>query len=218
MPPAPHRSFKEVNTVPRSYKLMPPLTSDEFEALKADIQENGVRVPVDVDEDGVILDGYNRVKIAGQLGVDYKTRTVRGLSEAGKRAHALRANLARRNLTREQRDELGRLARETAATLAAENPTKPQAWIAAQVGWSRRAVSGWLQAADQATGTVGIDANRSPPRHVQVRVPRSSHRAVEEQVRQRGTAQVAGRAYHGAMFSHPWLVCQVRAGTYGFSP
>lgn len=42
------------------YQIMPDLTPEEYEALKADIQANGVLIPVEVDEEGNILDGYHR--------------------------------------------------------------------------------------------------------------------------------------------------------------
>lgn len=88
------------------YQVMPDLTAEEYAALKADVAANGVRVPVDVDEAGVILDGHHRAAVAAELGIDYPTRVVDGLDEAGKREHALAVNVARRQLTREQRREL----------------------------------------------------------------------------------------------------------------
>ena len=44
------------------YQFLPDLTSDEYEALKADIRERGVMVPVELDEAGHILDGHHRVQ------------------------------------------------------------------------------------------------------------------------------------------------------------
>lgn len=98
----------------RTYQLLPDLTAEEYESLKAEIAGNGVRVPVDIDEDGNILDGHHRVKIAGELGLDYETRVVDGLDDQGKRSHALAVNVHRRSLTREQKRELIR------ASLAAD--------------------------------------------------------------------------------------------------
>jgi ParB-like chromosome segregation protein Spo0J len=42
---------------------MPDLTPEEYENLKTDIQVNGVQIPVEVDEEDNILDGYHRAKI-----------------------------------------------------------------------------------------------------------------------------------------------------------
>lgn len=42
-----------------AYQLMPPLSGDEYAALRADVAEHGIRVPIDVDEHDVILDGHH---------------------------------------------------------------------------------------------------------------------------------------------------------------
>jgi len=95
------------------YQIMPPLSDDEYQALKADIQARGVMVEVEYDEDGDILDGYHRVQIADELGISYPSIVRAGLSETEKLEHALALNLARRHLTREQRRELvAKLRRE----------------------------------------------------------------------------------------------------------
>lgn len=89
-----------------AYQLLPGLTPEEYAALLADIAANGVRVPIDVDENGQVLDGHHRSLIAAELGIDCPRRTVAGLTEAEKVAHALAVNVHRRSLSREQRREL----------------------------------------------------------------------------------------------------------------
>ena len=89
-----------------AYQVMPGLTADEYEALRDDIREHGIRVPVDVDENGQVLDGHHRSLIAAELGVDCPRRVVEGLDAAGKVAHAIAVNVHRRNLTREQRRDI----------------------------------------------------------------------------------------------------------------
>ena len=42
--------------------LLPPLSTDEFNALKADTKANGIRDPICVDENGEILVGHHRFK------------------------------------------------------------------------------------------------------------------------------------------------------------
>lgn len=97
-------------TSPTPYQLLPRLTDEEYQALKADIAENGIRVPIDVDENGVVLDGHHRSWIAADLRVECPRRVVAGLTDEQKRAHAIAANVYRRSLTREQRREMvGRL-------------------------------------------------------------------------------------------------------------
>lgn len=93
-------------TSPTPYQLLPRLSDEEYDALKKDIAENGVRVPIDVDENGTILDGHHRAWITADLGIDCPRRLVSGLSEAQKRDHAVSVNVHRRSLSREQRREL----------------------------------------------------------------------------------------------------------------
>lgn len=117
-------------TSPTPYQLLPRLTDDEYEALKADIAENGVRVPIDVDEDGTILDGHHRAWITADLGVDCPRRTVAGLGDQGKRDFARAVNALRRHLTIDQRrDQVvqmrheGRSVRAIAQTLGIPKST-----------------------------------------------------------------------------------------------
>ena len=101
------------------YQVMPPLTDEEYEALKADIAERGVQVPVEYDEEGNILDGYHRVRACQELGITDRPKVVRrGLSEEQKIEHALALNLNRRHLTREQRREVVARLRAQGWTLA----------------------------------------------------------------------------------------------------
>jgi ParB-like chromosome segregation protein Spo0J len=88
------------------YQVLPPLSDEEYAALTADIAERGIRVPIDVDERGQILDGHHRAAIAADLGIECPTRVVADLTEKQKHEHAIAVNLQRRTLTREQRREL----------------------------------------------------------------------------------------------------------------
>lgn len=99
-------STGEITESPTPYQLLPRLTEDEYVALRADIQANGVRVPIDVDENGTIIDGHHRAWIAAELLVTCPQRRVTGMTEEQKRAHAIAVNIHRRNLTGEQRRDL----------------------------------------------------------------------------------------------------------------
>ena len=57
------------------YQVMPGLSPEEYATLKADIAANGVRIPIDVDEEGNILDGFHRKQICDELGIECPTRT-----------------------------------------------------------------------------------------------------------------------------------------------
>jgi len=104
------------------YQVMPDLTPIEYEGLKASISEVGVLVPVELDEDGNILDGHHRVRAWTELraeGVDiakYATLVRRGMTEEQKRNHARVLNVNRRHLNKEQRDSVMRDMRADGAT------------------------------------------------------------------------------------------------------
>lgn len=89
------------------FQVMPPLSGDEYQELKNDIQVRGVMVPVEYDETGNVLDGHHRVKACQELGIKEWPSVIRlGMDEAAKRTHARKLNMARRHLTKEQRASL----------------------------------------------------------------------------------------------------------------
>ncbi|HCJ70845.1 MAG TPA: S-adenosylmethionine-binding protein [Agrobacterium sp.] len=86
------------------YQLLPPLSDDDFRALYDDIAAHGVKVPVEYDEAGEILDGHHRVAICKMIGITDWPRFIRKqLTEEGKRSFARSLNFARRHLSGAQR-------------------------------------------------------------------------------------------------------------------
>jgi len=47
-----------------TYQFFPPLSDEEYTALKKDIEDRGIQVPIELDSDGNILDGHHRWYIA----------------------------------------------------------------------------------------------------------------------------------------------------------
>lgn len=134
------------------YQLFPNLTLDEMEALTADIAERGVMVPVEVDEDGAILDGHHRAMIADSLGIGYPTVVRAGWTEEQKLTHVVALNAHRRHLAGDQRREVvARLRRERMSTRA----------IARAVGVDQSTVVRDL--AGDASASPAIDADASMP-------------------------------------------------------
>ena len=94
------------------YQVMPDLPQDDYAALKADIAEHGVLIPVETDELGNLLDGHHRVRAwqelraAGHELPAYPVTIRYGMSEADKRNHARRLNVLRRQLDKGQRDQV----------------------------------------------------------------------------------------------------------------
>jgi phage N-6-adenine-methyltransferase len=140
------------------YQVMPPLSPDEYEALKADIAARGVMIPVEYDEYGEVLDGHHRIRACQELGVNWPKIIRTGLDEAGKRLHARKLNLARRHLDQgvkralieaQLRETPGRSNRQIADDLGVDDTT---------VGDVRRAVAG----IPQVRTTTGADGKSYP--------------------------------------------------------
>jgi hypothetical protein len=80
------------------YQLFERLRDEDYAALKADIENRGVQVAVEFDEDGNILDGHHRKEIADSLGISYPKKVRKFKTEADKRNHVIKMNMARRHL------------------------------------------------------------------------------------------------------------------------
>lgn len=85
--------------------LIPPLTDEEFELLKANCIEYGIREPISVSE-GFIIDGHNRYKIATENDLEYYTVEYDFDSEYDRIDWILINQLGRRNLNETQKDYL----------------------------------------------------------------------------------------------------------------
>lgn len=91
------------------FQLLPPLSAEQFSALKADVALRGVLVPIEVDETGTVLDGHHRLRAWRELReegvrVPRYPSIVRLLpDEHSKIAHALRLNMSRRHLGPDER-------------------------------------------------------------------------------------------------------------------
>lgn len=123
------------------FQVMPPLSAEEYAALKADIAENGIEVAVEIDEDGTLIDGHHRVKAwtelleAGVTVQDYPRIRVAGLTYEQKRDRARNLNLKRRHLSSEQKKEI-------AVELRREGKTQVE--IAESLGVAHTTVGRWL--------------------------------------------------------------------------
>jgi ParB-like chromosome segregation protein Spo0J len=105
------RLHPEANRVPR----MPPGQEAEF---LADIAERGVRVPIEIIDGRVIVDGRSRYVAAKQLGV-IRVPVIRApLNGDDPIIYMLRAATKRRHLTDDQRDCLAREEMEILSRIA----------------------------------------------------------------------------------------------------
>jgi hypothetical protein len=86
---------------------MPDLSPAEYEALKASIAAGyDPAHQIVVDENGAVLDGHHREQACDELGITPPRVVLPGLTEDQKHDYALRANLACRHLTRQQKRDL----------------------------------------------------------------------------------------------------------------
>lgn len=152
----------------QDYQVMPPLTAEEYSELKNDIAQRGVMVPIEYDEQGNVLDGHHRLQICEELGITDFPRVIRaGMTESEKRTHARKLNMARRQLSREQR-------RDLILDEALEHPEKSDRQIAKELSVSpttvgtvraQAASDGQVSKLDTSTGADG----KQYPRQVEHR-------------------------------------------------
>jgi N6-adenosine-specific RNA methylase IME4/ParB-like chromosome segregation protein Spo0J len=84
--------------------LVPAMGRAEYEALRADVAERGLLVPLEITPAGVVLDGQQRLRAARELGLErLPVRVVAPEDELG---YMLRAALLRRHLSQSQRAAL----------------------------------------------------------------------------------------------------------------
>jgi transposase-like protein len=83
-----------------------PLDASTEAALRASIGKFGVLIPILVDQNGRLLDGHHRKRIADGLGVECPTRVREVGSDEDAEEIARTVNLNRRHLTPEQRREV----------------------------------------------------------------------------------------------------------------
>ena len=79
--------------------IMPPLSQQEYEALKADIAKRGVVVPIVVDAgSGEVIDGFHRIRACHELGIEPPVNKRHFANDRERRECALVLNLLRRQM------------------------------------------------------------------------------------------------------------------------
>lgn len=90
------------------YRTLVPLpTEQDLRGLKEDIHENGIRIPIDINPQKIILDGHCRYRLAKELGLKKVPFRVRKLhNELEEKAYILSIH-RRRHFNNAQRAEYG---------------------------------------------------------------------------------------------------------------
>ena len=143
-------------------EMLPQLPPDEYQRLRDDIADNGVQVPIIVDDAGNILDGRHRWLIAQELGVDCPVgKPVVGLADHDKRLLAVAVNVKRRHLTSMQQTMLGRIIEPDIA----ERARRRQGFRTDLDPTSRPSVLEVVQRRDEVAAEVGLGSGRTYERN-----------------------------------------------------
>jgi ParB-like chromosome segregation protein Spo0J len=103
--------------------IVPPMTTEEFAELKADIKAHGLREPVTL-LDGKILDGKHRYRACRELGVSVTTREF-PRNDGQPVDFVISENVKRRHLTTGQKAAVAHEARPTIERELAEEKRPP---------------------------------------------------------------------------------------------
>jgi len=170
---------------------LPNLSYEEFTALKDSIAVSGVMVPILVDSDGPvrkIIDGNYRKQIAQELGYDCPEIVQSDLDEDEKRTLARCLNLARRQLTQEQK-------RQLVADQLIETTERSNRWIGKQLGVHHATVAS-VRAELESTGQI-IQLNRTVGADGKYRPTTRQIKPVQRSVKERKARIAATTLIHG---------------------
>ena len=121
---------------PEYEKLVPLLSSEEYNSLKESIKENGLWLPILCNPEGVILDGHHRFRACIELKLKTKFAIREFENKLLEKKFVIECNLKRRQLNDFQKAELGipllEIEQELAKTRRIEHsktkkPIEPQA-------------------------------------------------------------------------------------------
>jgi site-specific DNA-methyltransferase (adenine-specific) len=115
--------------------LLPPLTTEQRDSLRDSIRVEGIHTPIVQDQHGQIIDGFERLAIAEELGLrTYPARTVHCPDDRTRRHLRLQLNCNRRQLTRQQK-------REVVAKEIVHSPELSDRYIGSLVGVDNKTVA-----------------------------------------------------------------------------
>ena len=92
---------------PEYEKLLPKMSNEEFEELKASIQTEGQHYPIVANEDLEVLDGHHRFRACIELDIEPDFEVRKFEDKLLEKKFVIEANLRRRHLTKFQLIELG---------------------------------------------------------------------------------------------------------------
>jgi site-specific DNA-methyltransferase (adenine-specific) len=183
----------EIKPWDRLLNVLPPLTSYEFEALKASIAEHGVLQHILVMPDGRIIDGCHRWRIAQDKVRDGKLYDILNLDDDTAFLLGLAVNTARRQMSFEQIKELRKKQRKIALELR-KNERMSQEKVAGILGVPAGTIAWWEAEAKKDISILGAKNTYNPP-DLRIKISREDYKNIYEQIRS-GKSQVQVAADH----------------------
>src|SRR5215207_10752144 len=109
-------------TINQEYaRLVPEISAEEYDALKQSIKENGLYVPIIVNQNGILLDGHHRYKACQELGITPSQVVRKFADELDEKLFVIDCNLTRRQLNNFQRTELALKSKPILEKIAKRN-------------------------------------------------------------------------------------------------
>jgi hypothetical protein len=101
--------------------LVPELSVGEYTSLRQSIKENGLYLPIIVNQNGIVLDGHHRYRVCRELGIELKTSIREFKDRLDEQLFVINCNLKRRQLNNFQRIELALKSKEILMERAKSN-------------------------------------------------------------------------------------------------
>jgi ParB family transcriptional regulator, chromosome partitioning protein len=100
-------SSDEIKVSQEYSQPVPKISKSDFMRIKESIKVSGLHVPLIVNQDGVLLDGYTRLKACNELGIEPKIMSRAFEDIFTEQEFIIEVNLKRRHLITFQIIELG---------------------------------------------------------------------------------------------------------------
>jgi ParB-like chromosome segregation protein Spo0J len=104
--PLPSSKSNIIKINPEYSKLVNPLSNTEYDILKNSIRNKGLHLPIIINQNNVILDGHNRLKICQELGIKPIFEVKEFSDQSQEKEFVIEINLKRRHLNSFQIAEL----------------------------------------------------------------------------------------------------------------
>jgi len=93
-----YKDPKELKEMEYSRKLFPKLEGDQYELLKEDVAKHGIRTPLVITSDNVIICGHERTRVALELGLKRVPVEIFEGDELDQQEYLIVENLARKSV------------------------------------------------------------------------------------------------------------------------